>query len=72
MLAVFIPRLEVPPTYRGQTIGLELARRMRNTLSSLYAVGLICDADKQPYYRRFDMKAPHDMRIRHDAHQSGV
>jgi ribosomal protein S18 acetylase RimI-like enzyme len=55
VLSAFIPLLEVLPEYQGQGIGTELMRRMLDRLESLYMVDLCCDADLEPFYRRFGM-----------------
>ena len=55
VLSAFIPLLEVVPDYQSRGIGTELMRRMLAQLESLYMVDLCCDADLEPFYRRFGM-----------------
>src|SRR5215813_760106 len=52
VLAAFIPLLEVLPEYQGQGIGLELTRRMLDSLKHLYSIDLMCDEDVQPFYEK--------------------
>lgn len=59
VLSAFIPLLEVLPEYQGEGIGTELMRRMLARLDSLYMVDLCCDAELEPFYKRFGM-AVHD------------
>jgi GNAT superfamily N-acetyltransferase len=55
VVSAFIPILEVLPQYQGQGIGSELMRRILGRLESLYMVDLCCDADLEPFYRRFGL-----------------
>jgi ribosomal protein S18 acetylase RimI-like enzyme len=55
MLSAYIPLLEVLPAYRGQGVGTELVRRLLGRLSGLYMVDVSCDAELEPFYRRFGM-----------------
>lgn len=57
ILSAFIPLLEVLPAYQGQGIGSELVRRMLAQLDHLYSIDLICDADLNDFYARFDLQA---------------
>ena len=72
VLAAFIPLLEVLPDYKKQGIGTELAQRMLNSLSHLYSIDLICDADVQPFYDRLDMRRYTGMIFRYYENQSGA
>lgn len=40
---------------QGQGIGTELTQRMLARLESLYMVDLCCDAELEPFYKRFGM-----------------
>lgn len=53
VLSAYIPLLEVLPEYQGQGIGGELVRRLTTRLQDIYMVDLVCDAELQPFYRRF-------------------
>ena len=72
VLAAFIPLLEVVPEYKGQGIGTELAKRMLDSLSHLYSIDLICDADVQPFYERLDMRRYTGMIFRYYENHSGT
>jgi ribosomal protein S18 acetylase RimI-like enzyme len=54
-LSAFIPLLEVLPDHQGRGIGTELMRRMLARLDDLYMVDLCCDAELEPFYRRFGL-----------------
>ncbi len=49
--AAFIPWLEVRRADRGQGVGRELMRRIRQRLSHVYSIDLVCDPELVPYYR---------------------
>ena len=53
VLSAFIPLLEVLPAYQHQGIATELMRRLLARLDHLYMVDVCCDADLEPFYRRF-------------------
>ncbi len=55
VLSAFIPLLEVLPRRQGEGIGSELVRRLLAELDGLYMVDLMCDAELEPFYRRFDL-----------------
>jgi len=71
VLAAYIPLLEVLPEYQGQGIGTALMQRMLESLSDIYMVDLLCDADLQPYYERLGMRRATGMLVRNYAAQSG-
>ena len=50
MFYAYIPLLEVLPEYQGQGIGVELVKRMLETLDSMYAVDVVCDDSVAPFY----------------------
>lgn len=52
LLSAFVPLLEVLPERQGEKIGSELMRRMREKLSRLYSIDLVCDPHVQPFYER--------------------
>ena len=72
VLAAYIPLLEVLPAYQQHGIGAELMRRMLETLSGIYMVDLLCDAELQPYYERLGMRHATGMLVRNYAAQSGT
>lgn len=55
VLSVFIPNIEVLPTYKGQGIGTELMRRMLEKAAAIPNVDLMCDENVKPFYARFGM-----------------
>lgn len=72
VLAAYIPLLEVLPGYQRRGIGSELMRRMLQTLTGIYMVDLLCDAELQPYYERLGMHRAPGMLVRNFAAQSGA
>lgn len=72
VLAAYIPLLEVLPGYQRRGIGSELMRRMLQTLTGIYMVDLLCDAELQPYYERLGMHRAPAMLVRNFATQSGA
>jgi ribosomal protein S18 acetylase RimI-like enzyme len=64
VLAAYIPLLEVRVDYQGRGIGSELVRRMLRRLGGLYMVDVVCDADLEPFYRRFGFSRGHAMMMR--------
>lgn len=71
VLTAFIPLLEVLPEYQGQSIGKTLMEKMLDSLSHLYSIDLMCDADLQPYYARLGMRSGTGMMTRNYDNQSG-
>lgn len=71
VLFAYIPLLEVIPDYHGRRIGMELMRRMLETLEDLYAVDLLCDAHLVPYYGRLGMRGATGAARRNYAAQGG-
>jgi len=72
VLSAYVPLLEVLPDYRGRGIGRELVERMQELLSGFYMVDLLCDADMEEFYSRFEMKPGHAMMLRRYDRQSGI
>lgn len=66
----YIPHLEVLPSWKGRGIGTELMNQMLETLKDIYMIDLMCDADVQPFYDRFNMIRSTGMVIRNYARQS--
>ncbi|MBM3240008.1 GNAT family N-acetyltransferase [Candidatus Poribacteria bacterium] len=62
--SAFIPLLEVLPAYRKQGIGIALVSRMLEKLKGIPAIDLICDAELQKFYSKFDMTPSVGMVIR--------
>lgn len=71
VLAAYMPLLEVLPAYRQRGIAAELVRRMLETLSGIYMIDLLCDAELQPFYERLGMHRTTGMLARNYAVQSG-
>jgi ribosomal protein S18 acetylase RimI-like enzyme len=59
VLSAFIPLLEVLPEYQARGIGSELMSRVLARLEHLYMVDLCCDAELEPFYRRFGLRVWH-------------
>jgi len=55
VLSAYIPFLEVLPEYKNRGIGKELVRRMLLKLKKAYMIDLVCDADLQKFYKKFNM-----------------
>jgi ribosomal protein S18 acetylase RimI-like enzyme len=71
VLAAFIPNLEVLPEYQGKGIGLELTKRMLDSLKHLYSIDLMCDEDVQPFYEKLGMRRYSGMIYRYYENQAG-
>ena len=69
--SAYIPLLEVLPEYRKRGIGREMVERMLKKLNHIYDISLICDANLNDFYERFDMKPFNAMIIRNYDRQSG-
>ena len=54
-LAVYLPLLEVHPTYRGRGIGSELVRRVLSHYADAYMIDVVCDSDVAPFYERLGL-----------------
>jgi ribosomal protein S18 acetylase RimI-like enzyme len=72
VLSASIPLLEVLPGSQGQGVGSELVRRMLASLSHLYAVDLMCDAELQRFYARLDGLPATGIIWRNYVHQNGT
>lgn len=72
VLAAFIPLLEVLPAYQGQGIGIELTKRMLDSLKHLYSIDLICDPELQPFYEKLGMRSYTGMIYRYYDNQAGA
>jgi len=64
VLSAFIPLLEVLPDRQREGIGSELVRRMLSELEAFYMVDLVCDAELEGFYRRFEMMLLSSMGVR--------
>ena len=63
--------LEVLPAYQGRGIGAEFVRRMLARLTDLHMVDPLCDAELEPFYRRFGMQPATAMTTRNYTRQAG-
>lgn len=64
VLSAYIPLLEVLPDYQGRGIGHELVLRMKEELSHLYMIDLICDEGLISYYEKLGMTKATGVMIR--------
>jgi len=71
VLSAYIPFLEVLPNYQGKGIGKELVSKMREQLSHLYMIDLLCDQSLVSYYERLGMIPATGAMIRNYKNQSG-
>ena len=71
VLFAYISSLEVLPAFQKRGIGRELVRRMQAKLAGLYAIDLLCDPDRQPFYAFCGLQPSVGMCMRNYARQSG-
>jgi ribosomal protein S18 acetylase RimI-like enzyme len=55
VLSAYIPLLEVLPEYQSKGVGKELVSKMKEELSHLYMIDLLCDENLIPYYEKQGM-----------------
>lgn len=71
VLSVFIPFVEVLPTYQNKGIGKELVRRMLERYKDFYMIDTTCDEELKSFYSQFGMKSLTAMVKRNYKNQSG-
>lgn len=71
VLSAYIPFLEVLPEYQSLGIGAELVKQMKQELSQLYMIDLLCDEELIPYYEKQGMSRASGACMRNYARQSG-
>ncbi len=71
VLSAYIPLLEVLPEYKSRGIGKELVSKMKEELSHLYMIDLLCDEELIPYYEKQGMSKATGALIRNYDKQSG-
>jgi ribosomal protein S18 acetylase RimI-like enzyme len=71
VLSAYIPLLEVLPEYKSKGIGKELVSKMKDNLSHLYMIDLLCDEELIPYYEKQGMMRATGAFIRNYDRQSG-
>ncbi|MDP7321548.1 MAG: GNAT family N-acetyltransferase [Bacteriovoracaceae bacterium] len=71
VLSAYIPLIEVLPEYQSKGIGKELLARMKNELSHLYMIDLLCDEGLIPYYEKQGMSKATGALIRNYESQNG-
>ena len=71
VLAAHLTFLEVLPDYQHRGIGTELVRRILARFTHLYGISVQCDAELQPFYKRFEMKPGPGMGIWRYHRQAG-
>lgn len=72
ILSAYIPLLEVLPEYQSRGIGKELVSRIKEELSHLYMIDLLCDSDLIPYYEKQGMRKAAGALIRNYKNQNGA
>ncbi|OUR93550.1 GNAT family N-acetyltransferase [Halobacteriovorax marinus] len=70
VLSAYIPLLEVLPEYQSKCIGKKLVEHMKEELSHLYMVDLLCDEKLVPYYEKLGMNKSQGVHIRNYDRQS--
>lgn len=56
VLSVYIPFIEVLPSYQKKGIGKELMQRMLEQYKDFYMIDVVCDEEMRPFYEQFGMK----------------
>ena len=72
VLCAYIPLLEVLPEYQSKGIGQKLLSRMKEELSHLYMIDLLCDEELLPYYEKQGMIKATGAIIRNYENQNGI
>lgn len=72
VLSAYIPLLEVLPEYQAQSIGKKLISKMKEELSHLYMIDLLCDEELLPYYEKQGMTKATGALIRNYKNQNGT
>ena len=71
VLSAYIPLLEVLPEYQSKGIGGELVSKMKDELSHLSMIALLCDEGLIPYYKKQGMSKATGALIRNYENQNG-
>ena len=71
VLSAYVSFLEVVPEYRGRGVGQKLLQRMLANFGGLYAVGVLCDPQLEPFYARCGMVPAFGMVVHNYERQSG-
>ena len=71
VLSAYIPLMKVLPEYQSKGIGQQLVSRMKDELSHLYMIDLLCDEELVPYYEKQGMKKATGALIRNYENQNG-
>ena len=71
VLSVYIPLLEVLPTYQNRGIGKNLMELILVELKDYYMIDLACDEDKIKFYEKLGMQKFTAMGIRNYNRQNG-
>ncbi len=72
VLSAYIPLLEVLPEYQSKGIGQQLISKMKEELSHLYMIDLLCDEELIPYYEKQGMMKATGVVIRNYENQNGA
>ncbi len=72
VLSSYIPFLEVLPEYQSKGIGRELVAKMKEQLSHLYMIDLLCDEALVAYYERLGMMPATGAMLRNYNSQNGA
>jgi len=71
ILSAYIPFLEVLPEYQSCGVGKQLVSKMRDELSHLYMIDLICDSELIPFYEKLGMSKSYGAIVRNYEMQNG-
>lgn len=72
VLSSYIPFLEVLPNYQAKGIGKKLVSKMKEQLSHLYMVDLLCDQALVSYYEKLGMMPATGAMLRNYSKQNGI
>ena len=72
VLSAYIPLLEVLPEYHSRGIGKKLISRMKDELSHLYMIDVLCDEELISYYEKQGFTKASGAIIRNYKNQNGI
>ncbi len=71
VLSAYIPFFEILPEYQSKGIGQRLFSKMKEELSHLYMIDLLCDEELITYYEKIGMQKASGAIIRNYENQNG-